>query len=137
MSAQRCLQNSKACPEILWAFFRLYSFHGQQSPESTATRHFLHFLGKGKGQGNPQGMFQPLRGSICTEWSARDTGHAPELILVQPLVSSLFAQPWLQGHGGKAEGWTTPQLPPGEEKEDENQDGAGTAERGMPGEGVN
>ena len=55
------------------------------------------------------------------------------MLLNPSWVSSLLPQPWLHG----LQGWTTLQLPPGKEKEDESQDGAGMAERGMPEEGVN
>lgn len=47
----------------------------------------------------------------CTQnCHMRDANHAPEPSLVQPLVSPLHPQPWLQGHSGKEEGWTVPRF---------------------------
>lgn len=105
MSTQRCLQNSKAWPEILWVF-RLWSFCGQQLPVSAPTRHFCRALEKDRGKEIHTGCSGVQEDPHTQNCHARDANRAPVPSLVLPLVSLLLPQPWIQGHGGKEEGWT-------------------------------
>lgn len=137
MSAQRYLQNSKARPEMLWVFVRLWSFHGQQLPKSASTRHFCGALVKERGKEILRGCSNVWEDQHAQNCHTRDAGHAPEPILVQPLVSSLLPQPWLQGHGGRKRAGPHPSFLLERRRKMKAKDGAGTAESGMPEKSVN
>lgn len=98
---------------------------------------FLQSLGKGQGQGNPHEMLwcsgRPAHTKLshegCQPRSCTQPGPALGLPASPPALDP--------GARGQAGGLDRTLLPHREEKEDERKDEAGTAERGMQGEGVN